>query len=216
MDWDALAERHEARYGDAMVRLPDDPDRRQRQLARAARAAGAAGLARLMDGRPSEAAGWFARSAARYRESFDVAPPESWGRLIGALKARLLAGDWSGAETDARWALAQGPAESASPIGRYAAVLAGLVLDGDARSLAAGLVAECPDSFPRPVACALDALARHDAAAYAEAVQAVLESFERRDEFLDDVPVADTVLALEALAARRGFAVHPTSALLPE
>jgi len=44
----------------------------------------------------------------------------------------------------------------------------------------------------------------------------VLESFETREEYLEDIPVADTVLILQALAARRGFAVELSSPLLPE
>jgi len=44
----------------------------------------------------------------------------------------------------------------------------------------------------------------------------VLESFENREEYLEDIPVADTVLALQALAARRGLAAELSSPLLPE
>lgn len=217
MDWNVHAEREEARYADGLGRLPDEPDARQKQLVRVAMAAGGAGLARLMQGRRVEAAGWFARSAERFRESFAEAPPESWGRLIGAVKARVLAGDWDGAQTDARWALDQGPAEADSPIGRYAAVLALLVLgeDGEAASLAAGLRDEHEDAFPRPVADALAALAAPDASAYREAARAVLESFEERETYLEDVPVADTVAVLEALAERRGVAAGLSSPLLP-
>ena len=43
----------------------------------------------------------------------------------------------------------------------------------------------------------------------------MLESFETRDEYLEDMPVADTVLVLQALAARRGLAADLTSPLLP-
>ena len=43
----------------------------------------------------------------------------------------------------------------------------------------------------------------------------MLESFETRGEYLEDVPVADTVLALQALARRRGLEVELESALLP-
>src|SRR4029079_11196750 len=131
VSWDRHAEREEARYADALERMPTDPDPRQKQLVRAAMAAGGAGLVRLMQGREAEAAGWFARSAERYRESWTDAPPGSWGRLIGALKARLLARGWDGAEADARSALAHSPAEAESPVGRYAAVLALLVLGRD-------------------------------------------------------------------------------------
>jgi hypothetical protein len=44
----------------------------------------------------------------------------------------------------------------------------------------------------------------------------VLESFEARDAFLEDVPVADTILVLDALARERGVVLEPlSSALLP-
>jgi hypothetical protein len=217
MDWEAHAEREEGRYADGLSRLTDEPDARQKQLVRIAMAATGAGLARLMQGRRAEAVGWFARSAERFRESYADAPPGSWGRLIGAVKARMLAGDGEGAETDAAWALEQGPDRGESPIGRYAAVLAFLVLgrDEDATATAAPLVEEPDESFPRPVAEALAALAAGDGAAYGDAAARVLESFESRDEYLEDIPVADTVVVLQALAERRGIAAGLSSPLLP-
>jgi len=180
-------------------------------------AAGGAGLARLMQGRRGEAAGWLARSAERYRESYQDAPPGSWGRLIGAIKSRVLAGDWEGAQEDARWALEQSPAESGSAIGVYAAALASLTLgeDGEAGRLAALLQNVEEGDFPRSVADGLGALAAHERDSYADAASRVLESFETREAFLEDIPVADTVLVLEAFAARRGIAVRPSSILLP-
>jgi hypothetical protein len=216
MSWDAHAEREEARYADALERMPDEPDLRQKQLVRAAMAAGGAGLARLMQGRDAEAIGWFTRSSERYRESWADAPPESWGRLIGALKSRLLAGDWDGAEADARWALSQAP-EAGSAIGRYAAALALLVLGEDeaAAGQADALLAAGPDTFPPEVAEALRALALEDGRAYSSACASVLASFESRDDYLERIPVADTVIVLEALAERRGLAVRPASGLLP-
>ena len=43
----------------------------------------------------------------------------------------------------------------------------------------------------------------------------ILASFEERSDFLEDVPVADTVLVPQALAAARGRAVElPASILL--
>jgi hypothetical protein len=217
VDWEAHAEREEERYRDGLERMPADPEAGQKQLVRIAMAAGGAGLARLMQGRRGEAAGWFARSAERYRESFDHAPPESWGRLIGTVKARVLAGDWEGAAEDARWALEQGPGEAASPIGRYAAALAALVLGEDERAgaLAGGLQGEPDDAFPAAVADAVVSLAAGESQAYAEAVARVLESFESREAYLEDIPVADTVLVLEAFAERRGLAARPISPLLP-
>ena len=180
-------------------------------------AAGGAALAHLMAGREEEAAEWFRRSAERYRESWDDAPPESWGRLVGAVKARVLAGDWKGAEADADWALGERWASSPSPIGRYAATLSLLVRgdDVDAARLAESLLAEPDSSFPRPVAAALAGLAARDAKAYERAARAVLASFEAREAFLEDVPVADTVMVLEGLAARRGIAAGLDSPLLP-
>ena len=43
----------------------------------------------------------------------------------------------------------------------------------------------------------------------------MLASFEERDEYLEDVRVADTVLVLQALAARRDMAADLESQLLP-
>ena len=215
--WNEHFEREQARYRDGEERLPEaaDADARQRQLTRMGNAAGGAGLALLMAGRTEEAAGWFARAAERYRESFAEAPPGSWGRLIGAVKARVLAGDWDGAKRDAEWALAQQPAESESPIGRYAATLALLVLgsDHEARPLASS-IRERAD-FPHDVADALALLAADDRVGYAYAVESVLESFETREEYLEDVPVADTVIVLQALAEQRGIAAELSSPLLP-
>jgi hypothetical protein len=215
--WDAHLEREAARYEDGESRLPAiaDADERQRQLTRMGNAAGGAGLSLLMLGRDDEAGNWFASAAARYRESFADAPPGSWGRPIGAVKARLLAGDRRGAENDARWALETGCADSESPIGRYAACLALLVLrrDEEAGGIAASIQGR--DDFPADVADALAALASGDAARYESAVGSVVRSFETREDYLEDIPVADTVMVLQALAAPRGLAVELASPLLP-
>lgn len=214
-DWNAHLEREEARYADGSERLPDEPEARQRQLTRVGNAAAGAGLALLMLGRRDEAAEWFDRAARRYHESYEHAPPGSWGRPIGALKARILAGDWSGAEEEARWALDERAADSDSPIGRYAAALALLTLgrDEEARPVADSIRER--DDFPSDVADALATLAAEDPLGYTYAVETVLESFERRDEYLEDMPVADTVVVLQALAERRGMAVDLNSELLP-
>jgi tetratricopeptide (TPR) repeat protein len=214
-DWSAHLERQERRYRDGEQRLPDDPDERQRQLTRMGNAAGGAGLALLMAGRQDEAGGWFDRAARRYRESYEVAPPDSWGRPIGAIKSRMLAGDWPGAEEEARWALAEGAAETDSAIGRYAGALALLTLgrDEEARPVADSLRER--DDFPHDVADALATLAAEDILGYTYAVESVLESFEQRDEYLEDMPVADTVIVLQALASRREIAAELTSDLLP-
>ena len=130
-------------------------------------------------------------AAERYRESFADAPPGSWGRPIGAIKARLLADDWDGAAADAHWALEAGAAEADSPIGRYAAALGLLVLGDDAHARIHANAIRTRDDFPAEVGDALAFLAAHDVDGYILAVEAVLESFENRDEYLEDIPVAE-------------------------
>ena len=217
VDWAEHARREDARYRDGEARLPDaeDQDARQRQLTRMGNAAAGVGLARLMNGDPEEAREWFARAVDRYRESYPLAPPGSWGRPIAILKARILSGDWDGAEADARWTLDQGAPDAESPIGRYAGALALLVLgrDEEARVLADGL--RTREDFPAPVADSLAFIAAGDPVAYVEAIEAVLESFETREDYLEDLPAADTVVVLQALAARRDMAAELSSPLLP-
>jgi len=178
-------------------------------------AAAGAGIAELMGGNTDAARQWFAKAVDRYRESYEHAPPGSWGRPIGMLKAEILAGEWHGAAKDAEWTLEQGAAEAESPIGRYAGCLALLVLgrDEEARVLADGLRTHA--DFPAPVGDALAMIAAEDPVGYIEAVEAVLESFETRDEYLEDLPVADTVMVLQALAARRTMSAQLESPLLP-
>ena len=217
VDWAAHARREDARYRDGEARLPEaeDQDSRQRQLTRMGNAAAGVGLARLMAGDTEEGREWFARAVERYRESYELAPPGSWGRPIAILKARILSGDWDGAESDARWTLDQGAGDAESPIGRYAATLALLVLgrDQEARVLADGL--RTRDDFPAPVADALAYIAAEDTLGYSDAIEAVLETFETREDYLEDLPAADTVVVLQAFAARRDMAAELSSPLLP-
>jgi hypothetical protein len=218
VDWGAHCVREAERYRDGESRLPDieDGDTRQRQLTRMGNAAAGAGLALIMQGRTNEARKWFDRACGRYRESWADAPPGSWGRPIGILKARILSGDWEGAERDATWTLEQRADEAVSPIGRYASALAHAVLqEWDALRLAADAL-RIHDGFPHDVADALAFVAAPDPVAYAEAVESVLDSFETRTEYLEDLPVADTVLVLQGLAERRGLApAELDSELLP-
>ena len=206
--------RWEERYLEGEARLPDDPDERQRQLTRLGNVAWGAGLSALLEGQRDAAVEWLDRAAGRYRESYELAPPGSWGRPIAILKARLLAG--RDARADAEWTLEQGAAESESPIGRYAATLALLVLERwhDARHVAASLQGR--DDFPPAVADALIAIAAEGVVAYIESVEDVLLTFETRAEFLEDVQIADTVLVLQLLAAQRDLAADlGPSPLLP-
>jgi hypothetical protein len=218
-DWRAHLEREAERYADGEARLPgaEDADQRQRQLTRLGNAAYGAGLSALMAGDRDAARDWLARAAARWRESFDDAPPGSWGRPIGAVKAHVLAGDWEAAENAARWALDVGAAEADSPIGRYAACVALLVLGREDEARAQADELRTHEGFPRPVADALAMIAAGtDEIGYVLAVEEVLDSFETREEYLEDVPAADTVVVLQALADRRGLTpAELSSPLLP-
>jgi hypothetical protein len=197
VDWRDRYERAAARYAAGEMRELDE-----RQLVQLANSAWAAGLSLLMAGDREGAAEWLARSAERYRESWDAgAVTDAWGRLIGAMKALLIAGE--DPTEAARWTLEAGAAVADSSIGRYAGALALLVLDRDEE--AAALAATLDDGFPEEVSAALSALAADDGESYSVAVAAVRSSFETRDVFLEDVPVADTALALDALAARRAL-----------
>ena len=216
-DWAEHVEREVDRFRDGEARLPDpdDPDARQKQLTRMGNAAGGAGLALLMQGNRDEASEWLHRAAEVYRESLADAPAGSWGRPIGAMKALLLADDWAAAEEAATWTLELGAGEAESPIGRYAATLALLVLGRDHEAIVHADAIRTRDDFPNDVGDALAFIAAQDVVGYAYAVESVLESFETRDEYLEDIPVADTVLVLQALAARRGIAAELSSPLLP-
>jgi hypothetical protein len=215
-DWEERATRARERFEDGATRLPEGADERQRQLTRMGNAAWAAGLSLLMLGRRAEADDWLVRASETYRRSWADAPAGSWGRPIGAMKARLIAGDLEGARTDARWALEGGANESESPIGRYAAALALLVLEDDAAAAAIVPTLAAAESIPPAVSTTLGALATRDAVGYETAIRELVADFETREEFLEDVPVADAVLAFQVLAAERRVVVELASALLPE
>jgi hypothetical protein len=192
MDWREKYRQAAARYEAGEGREHDE-----RQLVQLANAAWAAGLCRLMSGDRAGARKWLVRSAARYRESWDAgAPPDAWGRPIAAIKALLIAGE--DASAAAEWALDAGAPEAESPIGRYAGTLALLVLGRNDEAATVAATLDAP--FPADVAAALRALAAGDENAFAAAVAGVRRSYEERDGYLEDVPVADTALALEALS----------------
>jgi hypothetical protein len=207
MDWIPAAEAKKSRYEEQFGELDE------RSLVRKGNAAYAAGLALLMAG-DAEAADWFRRAAARWRESWSGG--ESWGRPVGALKASLLAGDEAAVEELGSWTLELGTATADSPIGRYAATIALLALGRwpEARHVAESLRER--EDFPHDVADALAHISARDVAGYVEAVESVVASFETREEHLEDVAVADTALALQELARRRGIEqALPASPVLP-
>jgi hypothetical protein len=150
-------------------------------------------------------------AAARYRTSWELAPPRSYGRLIGMLKAAVIAGDAGEAAAYAREQIG----EADSPPSHYVLAIAALVTGDDtaARAAAAGMRAGS-SPFGR-AADAIEALADGDPRRYAAAVREIVTDFEGRAEHLTGVPIADTALMLERLAEARGLAAHPASALLP-
>jgi hypothetical protein len=210
VSWIPIADEKRARYEATYGELDE------RALVRRGNVAYAAGLALLMAGDP-DAADWFRLAAARWRESWDAGEGrESWGRPIGALKAALLARDDADLEELAHWTLGLGSATAESPIGRYGGALALLALSRwpEARHVAETLRER--DDFPSDVADALAYVASADVVGYIEAVESVVESFETREEFLEDLRVADTALGLNELARRRGIAATlPASPVLP-
>jgi hypothetical protein len=207
MNWIPTAEEKKARF------LEQHGELDERAIVRRGNTAYAAALALLMAG-DVDSAEWFRRAAATWRGSWSGG--ESWGRPIGALKASLLAHDELAVEELAPWALGLGTADAESPIGRYAAALALLALGRwpEARHVAETLRER--DDFPHDVADALAYIAANDVIGYIEAVESIVESFETRDEYLEDIAVADTALVLQQLARRRGIEhTLPASPVLP-
>jgi len=155
-------------------------------------------------------------AAARYRAARDAylashaeTGERSWGRLIGALKMAVLAGD--GDQEIAREALAETHGVTGSPAAAYASALAAVV-SGEQPDV--GELLEAGDAFAR-TGRALAALANGDRVAYGAALAGIVDDFASRETHLADVPVADTALVLERLAAARGMAARPDSRMVP-
>ena len=186
-----------------------------RDLMLAAIAAEGEGHAALLSGDTDAARGAYRRAVERYRASWAAAPPRSYGRLVGLLKAAVLAGDAAGAAEEVRAALA-GDAEAAgSPVASYALAVAALVLgDDEAVAPLAEVMETRGDAFER-TATALRALAAGDGAAYTAAVAAIEADFEARDAHLTGVAIADTAIMLELIARERGLDSGLTTPLLP-
>ncbi|HWF72502.1 MAG TPA: hypothetical protein VG186_04110 [Solirubrobacteraceae bacterium] len=162
----------------------------------------------LLAGEEAAAADAFREASRLYRESWELASPTSFGRLIGMLKAAIIAGDASAAAAYARTQLPD-PVESAPS--SYALAIAALVEgdDATARAACAGMRGGSP-AFVR-AATAIDALLDEDSEAYATAVGEIVADFERREEHLTGVPIADTAIMLERLAEARGLRARRSS-----
>lgn len=139
-----------------------------------------------------EAAGW-------YWTSYELAPPKSYGRLVGMLKAAVLGG--GGAEQAATVRRLLGDCGS-SPTSWYAIAIAALI-EGD-RALAtraAGELREGGPAFGR-AADAIAAIAAADDAAARRAIHAIEDDFAARDAHLTGVAIADTAVLFATLRER--------------
>ncbi|HYY73815.1 MAG TPA: hypothetical protein VE662_03250 [Solirubrobacterales bacterium] len=150
--------------------------------------------------------------AELYRRSWEAAPPRSFGRLIGMLKAAVISGQAGETAVYAREQLADA---ADSPPSWYAVAIAALVEGDDelAGRAAEKMRARSPE-FAR-TAAAVAALAERDADTYATALAEIVADFESREAHLTGVPIADTALMLERLAEARGMAARRASPLLP-
>ena len=170
------------------------------------------GLRALLDGDEERGRERLAEAVARYRASWELAPPRSYGRLVGMLKAAVIAGDAAEAAAYAREAVpeADSPPSSLRARGRRAGRGrrrgGRLVRRGHARGVARVRPRGRRDHGARR--------ARRRRATPPRCARSSTD-FEGREEHLTGVPVADTALMLERLAEPRGLAAHPASALLP-
>jgi hypothetical protein len=155
----------------------------------------------------------FRAASERYRASWEAAGPRAFGRLIGFLKAAILWGEGGHAAGYVRARLGEA---CDSPPACYALALATLAQGDDEAAVPAiqGMRGGDDAAFVR-TADALHALAHGDRDAYGAAVAEIVADFAAREDHLTGVAFADTAVMLERLAAPRGLAARPASALMP-
>jgi hypothetical protein len=189
------------------------PPRKHQELMTAAVERDGEAQRALLEGDRDAARAAFAEAAELYRQSWEVAPPSAFGRLVGLLKSAVLAGRGASEAEYVRGALIDADPESSTA--SYARALAALILgDGDeAQAWARGMSAG-GDAFAR-TGEAIAALVAHDDRRFGRALAAIVRDFEERSEHLTGVAIADTALMLSELARRRGMAVTVESPVLP-
>ena len=153
------------------------------------------------------------RAVEAYRASWEAAPPTAYGRLVGMLKASILAGAGPEEAAYVRAAIAD-DAAAESPTAAYALAVAALVAGDDDSAARHGEAMRAGSEPLGRAATAIEALARHDGPAYHEALTAIVHDFEARDAHLTGVAFADTAAMLDTLAEPRGLAARPVSAAL--
>jgi len=170
--------------------------------------------AALLAGDTDAATAAYARAVESYRASWALAPPKSYGRLVGLLKAAVLGGNGRPAADEVRTALDGDPDAAGSPVASYVLAVAALIAgDDDAVAPLAEVMEPRGGAFER-TAAALRALAAGDGAAYAAAAAAIADDFAGREEHLTGVPIADTAIMLEIVAGERGLAAGLESPLV--
>jgi len=168
----------------------------------------------LLAGEHDAARAAYARAVEQYRASWKVAPPKSYGRLVGLLKAAVIGGQAQAAATEVREMLDGDADAEGSPVASYVLAVAALIVgDDDEVALRASRMEPRGEAFER-TATALKALAARDEEAYAAALTAIEADFAARDEHLTGVAIADTAVMLELLAAERGIASGLSSPLV--
>ncbi|HTX10610.1 MAG TPA: hypothetical protein VME22_18440 [Solirubrobacteraceae bacterium] len=198
------------------------PPRKQQELLTAAVALEADAQRALISGDVGAARVAFAEAVPLYRQSWELAHATAYGRLVGMLKAGVLAGGGApeaeyvrGQLRDARPAGPTTRKGSPSATASYALGLAALILGDDEEAQArAGSMSAGGEAFAR-TGDAMAALAALDQPRYAAALEAIVRDFEQRSEHLTGVAIADTALVLSELGARRGMAVAIESPVLP-
>jgi hypothetical protein len=167
----------------------------------------------LLSGDVSAARAEFAQAATLYRESWEAAPPSAYGRLVGMLKAAVLAG---GGDSEARYARdALADADPESVTAAYARALSALIIGEDSEAEAwAGRMLGGGEAFAR-TGEAITGIAASDRGRYEAGLTAIVRDFEARTEHLTGVAIADTALLLATLAARRGIVADVQSPVLP-
>ncbi|HXE45928.1 MAG TPA: hypothetical protein VN635_12105 [Conexibacter sp.] len=186
-------------------------DAAQRLMGEAVRCDGLAQQA-LLRGDAARSRTLFRAAAERYRASWEGAGPDAFGRLIGLLKSSILSGEGGQAAAYVREALGD---RCDTPASAYALALAALAQGDDEAALPAVEGMRAGGEAFAQTADALHALAVGDRNAYAKAVTAIVADFAARQEHLTGVAFADTAVMLERLAAPRGVAVRPASAVMP-
>ena len=171
--------------------------------------------AALLAGEHDAARRAYAEAVDGYRASWALAPPRSYGRLVGLLKAAVLGGEAQAAAAEVRAALHDDPDADGSPVAAYVRAVAALIAGDDGEVAARAATMEPRGEAFERTAAALRALAARDGEAYATALAAIEADFAGRAEHLTGVAIADTAVMLELLAAERGLAVRPDSPLVP-